>query len=198
MRARPPNQPKPLSASRFERERRDGTKPERIRAPGQGRPQSYFPTPADRESVERLAGLLAPYDEIACFMKISRDTLVRHYRDELERGHYMGKLGVRRTLMAVARGAPAEYDSEGRVLREEVKPDSAMLRFFARTKLGYVEEYKIKNSQMVEPTEFDWSKLDDDELAAAERILAKALDPANRPHQPGASGDQGPAATTRH
>jgi DNA invertase Pin-like site-specific DNA recombinase len=80
MRARAP---KPQSASRFLRERRDGTKPERVNAPGQGRKQTYFPTPEDRENVERLAGLLAPYDEIAEFMKISRDTLLRHYREEL-------------------------------------------------------------------------------------------------------------------
>jgi hypothetical protein len=189
---------KPQSASRFLRERRDGTKPERIRKPGAGRKQTYFPTPADRENVERLAGLIAPFDEIAEFMRISRDTLLRHYRAELDRGLHMGRLGIRRTLMALARGAPAEYDKEGRVIREEVKPDSAMLRFFARTKLGYVEEYKLKTTQTVEPTAFDWSKLDDEELAAAERIFAKALDAAGGNNQPGAVGNPQPAPSTRH
>jgi hypothetical protein len=110
----------------------------------------------------------------------------------------MGRLGGRRTLMALVRGAPAEYDKEGRVIREEVKPDPAMVRFFARTKLGYVEEYKLKTAQTVEPTAFDWSKLDDDELAAAERIFAKALDASGGNAPPGASGNPQQAATTRH
>jgi hypothetical protein len=190
--------PKPKSASRFLRERRDGVKPERVNAPGQGRPQTYFPTPEDREQVERLAGLLAPYDEIAAFMKISKDTLLRHYQEDLTRGQVMGKLGGRRMMMHLVRGAPAEYDKEGNVIREEVKPDPAMVRFFARTKLGYIEEYKLKTAQTVEPVNFDWSTLNDDELAAAERIFAKALAASTGDAPLGPSGDKTASATTRH
>lgn len=192
--------PKPKTASRFVRSPRDGAKRKRVNKPGQGRPQSYFPTPKDRENVERLAGMLSPHDEIAAFLDIAKDTLERHYPRELHRGRLLGKLRSRRTMQSLVLGAPAEYDANGNLLREEVKPDPAMVRFFARTKLGYVEEYKIKTAQTVPDfTGYDWSKLSDDELAAAERILAKAIGEApggqgqGRPSEPA-----GERAVTRH
>jgi hypothetical protein len=198
-RARPP---KPKTASRFARVRRDGKQPERKNKPGQGRPQSYFPTAEDRQSVERMAGLLAPYDEIAAAMRISKDTLERHYFEELARGSLMGKIGARRTVMAYVRGAPAEYDSQGNLIREEVKPDPAMIRFFARTKLGYVEEYKLRTGPNLPETldDYDLTQLSDAEFEQLGVLLDKTRQgpvpaegpPGNRPPI------RGREAATRH
>lgn len=71
------------------------------RKPG---PREHEPTDTDRAKVKMLAILGATHDEIAAFMEISRGTLEKHYRDELDKALLEANIKVGANLLAMATG----------------------------------------------------------------------------------------------
>lgn len=68
-----------------------------------GRPP-HVPTPETRELAESLAGYGVPYEQIGALIAdgIDRDTLTKHYREDLERGKAKANSKVGKTLFQKA------------------------------------------------------------------------------------------------
>jgi transposase len=67
-----------------------------------GRPP-YEPTDADREVAKKLAALGTTYEDIAKKLKISSDTLVKYYKQELEEGRIDANASIAGTLFQQAK-----------------------------------------------------------------------------------------------
>ena len=68
-----------------------------------GRPP-HQPTEANRKQVKALAAYGVPQDEIGMVIGISKPTLERHYRDELDRGEVEANAKVAESLFRKATG----------------------------------------------------------------------------------------------
>lgn len=67
-----------------------------------GRP-AYKPTKERLEQVKRLSALGCPYEDIATRLKISADTLVKYYKDELDEGRIDANAAIAGTLFSQAK-----------------------------------------------------------------------------------------------
>ena len=67
-----------------------------------GRPP-YEPSDADREVAKRLSALGTTYEDIAKKLKISSDTLVKYYSQELEDGRIDANASIAGTLFSQAK-----------------------------------------------------------------------------------------------
>jgi hypothetical protein len=72
-----------------------------------GRPP-HEPTEATRKQVKALAAYGVPQDEIGRVIGISKPTLERHYRDELDRGEVEANAKVAESLFRKATGDGAQ------------------------------------------------------------------------------------------
>ncbi|MEY3773876.1 MAG: hypothetical protein RLZZ129_656 [Verrucomicrobiota bacterium] len=71
-----------------------------------GRP-AHQPTEAGRKQVESMAGYGIPADDIAMSLEISKPTLIKHYRRELDMGHIKANSAVAQSLYKKATGEGA-------------------------------------------------------------------------------------------
>ena len=81
------------------------------RRPGAGRPKGsgmHMPSPAQRRTVEAMAGFGIPADDIARVVGISTRTLEDRYPDELATGHVRANVQVARNLFTIATGTGRE------------------------------------------------------------------------------------------
>lgn len=101
--------------------------------------EQHEPTSLQRKEVERMAMIGLPQDDIALVIGVSESTLKRKYKLELRKGGAQGKVGVLTTLHRQAMGSPAEFDSQGRVVRAEVKPNPIVGIFLGKTRCGLRE-----------------------------------------------------------
>jgi hypothetical protein len=165
-----------------------------------GGQQKHFPTDATRKAVEDNASLGAPHEEIAVAIGIAKETLQRHYQPELDRGALLFRLRARRSLYSLVIGAPAVYDNNGRLAREEIKPDAASVRFFARCKLGFVEAFKVKSGPDLPDSldDYDLTKLSENQLDALSTILEAARREQSPPAGNARSEAGGREGATRH
>jgi len=67
-----------------------------------GRP-SHKPTQSDKDTVKRLSALGCPHEDIAIRLKISSDTLVKYYKDELDEGRIDANAAIAGTLFSQAK-----------------------------------------------------------------------------------------------
>jgi hypothetical protein len=67
-----------------------------------GRPP-HKPTKESREQVKRLSALGCPHVDIATRLKISADTLVKYYQDELDEGRIDANSAIAGTLFNQAK-----------------------------------------------------------------------------------------------
>lgn len=67
-----------------------------------GRP-SHKPTQESQDQVKRLAALGCPHEDIATRLKISSDTLVKYYKDQLDEGRIDANAVVAGTLFQQAK-----------------------------------------------------------------------------------------------
>ena len=63
----------------------------------------HKPTQSDRETVKRLSALGVPHEDIATRLKISADTLVKYYKDELDEGRIDANAAIAGTLFNQAK-----------------------------------------------------------------------------------------------
>ena len=67
-----------------------------------GRP-AHKPTEKDRDTAKRLSALGVPHEDIAKRLKISADTLVKYYGEELDEGRIDANAAIAGTLFAQAK-----------------------------------------------------------------------------------------------
>lgn len=67
-----------------------------------GRP-AHAPTEATRATVTRLSALGVPFEDIAAKLKISADTLVKYYKEELDDGRIDANAAIAGTLFQQAK-----------------------------------------------------------------------------------------------
>lgn len=131
----------------------------------------HKPTAEQRNNVEVMSGYGLPYEQIAIVVGISKPTLIKHYRADLDRGLARINLQIGRSTVQQAVGSPAEYDTKGRVVREEIKPDKSVAIFMSKVRLGYRENIRVEVDFL---DRYDLSKLSTEELELVLALLTKA------------------------
>lgn len=150
-------------------------------------------TPAQHKAVRDLAECGLPRHMICEHIisphtkaPISLTALDAHFGDELREGRRIANAKLATSVYHSAIGAPAEYDEDGRQLRAERGPNTTLLIFLSRVRLGYSWQGGMTGERdpnvAVEPdapTDADLTgmleQLTDDELRIIRRSLAKAL-----------------------
>lgn len=89
-----------------------------------GRP-AHQPTDAARKQVESMAGYGIPAEDIAMSLEISKPTLQKHYRRELDMGHIKANSAVAQSLFKKATG--------------EGSQSVTAAIFWAKTRMGWKE-----------------------------------------------------------
>lgn len=171
----------------------------RQRRPGAGRPE-HAPTPQTRKTVETLSGWIKQEKICALIGLKDHKTLSKHYGEEIERGMAKTDALIAESLMAQAVGFPAQYDDRGKLIRAEQPRVPAVTIFLGKVKLGLRERDPVPAPET--PGNYDLTKLTDKELALYEKLLSKAIEPA-QPQQSVVNahhdrGGQGRAGTTTH
>jgi hypothetical protein len=62
----------------------------------------HTPTKDTRDTAKRLSALGVPHEDIATRLKISADTLVKHYKEELDEGRIDANAAIAGTLFSQA------------------------------------------------------------------------------------------------
>jgi hypothetical protein len=73
-----------------------------IKMAEKGRPP-HKPTKDSQEQVKRLSALGCPHEDIATRLKISADTLVKYYQEELDEGRIDANAAIAGTLFSQAK-----------------------------------------------------------------------------------------------
>jgi len=150
-----------------------------------GRPP-FQPTDEERQRVEFLVAIGTPRDMICKLITrtdrkgivhpIAKETLDKHFGPELDTGLAKANARVARSLFQQAVGAPAEYDSDGNLLRAEMVPAVAPAIFWMKARAGWSEKVRVENTgRDGGPMEFkfDLSDASPAELLVLERFLAR-------------------------
>jgi len=101
------------------------------------RPKGAGPIPAkdviDEEEVRQLAAIGATKQEIANFYGVSRDTIRRHFKDAVDKGHQDVKLSIRRAQIknAVTNGS------------------NTMLIWLGKQLLGQVDKQEVDHNHVM-------------------------------------------------
>jgi len=93
-----------------------------------GRPP-HKPTKTTQEQVKRLSALGCPHEDIATRLKISSDTLVKYYKDELDEGRIDANAAIAGTLFNQAK-----------------KGNTAAAIFWLKTRARWKETHALEHS----------------------------------------------------
>jgi hypothetical protein len=113
-----------------------------------GRPP-HEPTPETRAKVTSLSSYGVPEKSIARLIGLgSKNTLRKHYVEELEMGNATFQALLGQTAARVALGGPVEYfpvghRDAGKIAKAEALPNTTMLIFFLKTRLGLQERVSV-------------------------------------------------------
>lgn len=134
-----------------------------------GRP-AHEPTIESRKVVETLSGAGVAKPVIATHVGISENTLNRHYPHELTKGKANVHAMIGQTLVRMAVGAPAQYDEKGNKLRDEVLPNTQVLIFLGKCRLGLKETNVSEFVDRTDDADYNTAGLDESERAS--RVVA--------------------------
>lgn len=107
-----------------------------VRKAAGGRPP-HKPTPELRDRASRLVGYGLIRKQVAKIMRLDDKTVSKYYSDELQTGDLQANVTVAASLYRMAVGAPAQYDENGNLLREEQKPIPLVAIFWAKARMGW-------------------------------------------------------------
>lgn len=99
----------------------------------------HVPTDELRRQVEQMASLGLSRDEIAQIIGLGRTTVGKHYKTQLKAGVVKSKVAILNSGYRMAVGADAVFDATGNKVRDEVKPDKAVLIFMMKARCGLSE-----------------------------------------------------------
>lgn len=116
-------------------------------------PAAYEPTAEQRRLVETMAGYGIEQLEICKHVinpksgkPLSPKTLRKAFRDELDTGMTKANAKVVESLFILATGAPAVYDANGNLLREEQKRWGPAAIFWTKARMGWRDTTEIEMS----------------------------------------------------
>lgn len=129
-----------------------------------GRFDGFEPNEEQRQLVKAFSGVGLPHDQIATYIGITKPTLHKHFRKELDTGMIEANSQIAKTLYQKA-----------------VAGDTASCIFWAKARMGWSERFIHANdpdNPMPGTTvnvnnTVDFSKLTDEELATLSEITAK-------------------------
>lgn len=137
----------------------------------------FVPTEQERKQVLTLAGFGIPHEQIGRLIvrPISRTTLERVFRAELDAGAAQANAKVAESLYLQAIGAPAQYDQDGRLVRAEQSRVPSCGIFWAKARMGWRDVTRIEGSGKdgAFVHQHDLKHLTDAELDALEAIHDK-------------------------
>lgn len=100
---------------------------------GKRGPKPYEPAPKERETVRRLAALGLPHTMIANAIQLTKPTLYKHFRAELDAGLQVAAEAIGGTLMTILRSGPPQQKLTAAI-------------FMAKTRLGWSERQHVEHS----------------------------------------------------
>ena len=105
--------------------------------------KSYQASDQDREAVALMVGYGIPLDEIrkvvinpATGKAVSKATLTRHYRKEIEQGFAKANAKVAESLFLQATGQP-EVVVDGKVVQKERSPNTSAAIWWTKARMGW-------------------------------------------------------------
>ncbi len=152
-------------------------------------PRKVFePTPEERQTVQAMAAYGIPQAEIAktilrpvgrhrVMTPIAADQLRKHFRQELDTGLWRANAQVAESLFRQAVGSPAQYDSEGNLIRAEQPRITVAGIFWMKTRARWhekvINEHSGPDGAPI-PLELDLANASVEELQVLEKYLGKA------------------------
>jgi len=134
--------------------------------------------PEKAARIQNLAALGMNQDQIARLERLDPKTLRKWYADEYDQGFLQANANIAKSGYDQAVGRPAAYDGDGRLLREELKPDKSMTIFLLKARLGMKETSAVELSGPaggpVEFRDLDLEGLTAEELRTFAALLKKA------------------------
>lgn len=129
-------------------------------------------TPELRARVRALA--MIGYTQKDCYddLRISEPTFKKYYLDDFDQGNAAGRAKIAETGYHKAVGREAKYSESGKVLLKELEPDTNVLIFMLRARLG------MKDSQTLEVFVreiINWAAYDEEETEILAGLLEKGL-----------------------
>lgn len=114
-----------------------------------GRPP-FQPTEKQRRMVEQMYGLGLTQEQVCQFIHdgegklITEKTLRKHFQVELDRAKGALDRQVLGAGFRLAAGAPAEYDENDNLVRDEIKPDARMTKFWIERRVpGFERQVQL-------------------------------------------------------
>lgn len=102
--------------------------------------RAHKPTEEKRGAVSTLAAMGMTVEAIAERIGITKPTLYRYYRADLERGKQDANVKTARSLFDMANGRPARFDDKGNQITSELKPNVTAAIFWMKCRAGWIEE----------------------------------------------------------
>lgn len=148
-----------------------------------GATEPFF-TDNQRERVRELAQWGVPQRRICLHVinpltgrPVSEDMLKKYFQAELDQGRAIGDGDLMHVAHMMAVGSPAQFDSAGRKVREEIPPDGKMLRALLFLRLNLKSAYATENpdsDKTSEREEFErrLEQLPDDVIEQIRALLA--------------------------
>lgn len=190
-----------------EESRKPQAKPHKPHRPGPGRGHFFVPTPLQREQVKWLK--IAGYsdEKIAALIAdppISVESLVKHFRVELDGAMALANMAVAQSIYAQAVGSPAEYYTAAEAERYG-QPVGALKRseqprvpscgiYWSKVHMRWREPaFRHEHTGKDGAPLIDLTKLTDQQLDVYESLIR-----ASAPTSPQPGGSSGGAESTRH
>lgn len=124
-----------------------------------GRPE-FVPTEEHHRLAELLLGMGLTQDEARQAIinphsgkAIDKDTLTKHFAREVAAAEVMMHARAARSLAILIEGRPAQYDTEGKLLRAEIPINPASVMFYHKTRRGWSETQNVNHSGALEFTD---------------------------------------------
>lgn len=148
-----------MSESKRAGKKRDRKNEPKARPPTVSRRIAF--SPAEIESIERMATIGLPSHNMGWLLNMTPQSwadVVRRDKAEIDagterpdnvvraiqRGRQRGNQAILRTAMEMAVGYKAEFDDKGNCIREELKPNAAVLKHLLSSRCGQAEKSKLQ------------------------------------------------------
>lgn len=149
-----------------------------------------------------MSGMGLTVAECTQLMGFGKNTLFKYYEDDYRLGPAKANLSVAESLYRMAVGAPAQYDRNGKLLREEIKPDRGAATFFLKVRArwatadrllvtGHVDHDHVHAGDPNAPVFADLTVLSQEQLRQV-GVIAAVIEEAEK-----ADDDAGDAANGR-
>ncbi len=104
----------------------------------------HEPNDQVRKTVAAMAGYGQKQIDIAAVVGIDPKTLRKHYREELDLSAIKTNSQVAQSHFLKCTGRPAEFDDDGNMIREEIKPEITAIIWWEKARMGWKETSRVE------------------------------------------------------